>query len=109
METTGKEFVEEVNSVIGNDSELTVEEIIGQLKELRRVIHEAQERQAALEEELVSAKDKDWDMISVKKASEKSGLSVATIYRFINSGKLKVKHKGSIKYVSNSELEKLDC
>lgn len=88
---------------------MTVEEIIGQLKELRRVIHEAQERQAALEEELVSAKDKDWDMISVKKASEKSGLSVATIYRFINSGKLKVKHKGSIKYVSNSELEKLDC
>lgn len=88
---------------------MTVEEIIGQLKELRRVIHEAQERQAELEEKLVSAKDKDWDMISVKKASEKSGLSVATIYRFINTGKLNVKYKGSIKYVSNSELEKLDC
>jgi len=88
---------------------MTVEEIITQLKVLRRVIHEAQEKQAELEDELVSAKDNDWDMISVKKASEKSGLSVATIYRFINTGKLNVKHKGSIKYISNSELEKLDC
>ena len=89
---------------------MPVEEIIRQIREQRKIIRDAQARQDELEDALIAAKDKEWDQISVRKASEKSGLSQPTIYRLINEGRLvNVTHKGSLKYVSNSELEKLDC
>ena len=89
---------------------MPVEEIIRQIMEQRKIIRDAQARQDELEDALIAAKDKEWDQISVKMASEKSGLSQPTIYRFINEGKLvNITHKGSLKYISNSELEKLDC
>ena len=87
---------------------MPVEEIIKELEEQKRIIHSAQERQSELEGMLISAKDKEWDLISVNKAAAKSGLSATTIYRFINAGKLKCVHKGALKYVSSSELEALD-
>lgn len=87
---------------------MPVEEIIKELLEQKRIIQSAQKRQSELEQMLISAKDKDWDLVSVTKAAAKSGLSVSTIYRFINNGKLKCIHKGSLKYVSSSELEALD-
>lgn len=87
---------------------MSVEEIIKELAEQKKIILTAQKRQDELENALISAKEKDWDLISVKKASEKSGLSITTIYRLINSGKLKCVHKGSLKYVSSKELELLD-
>lgn len=88
---------------------MPVEEIIKELDEQKKIIFSAQKRQTELENMLISAKDEDWDLISVSKASQKSGLSYSTIYRFINTGKLKCVHKGSLKYVSSKELEALDC
>lgn len=88
---------------------MPVEEIIKELNEQKKIISSAQKRQSELEDLLISAKDEDWDLISVSKAAQKSGLSYTTIYRFIQSGKLKCVHKGSLKYVSNKELEALDC
>lgn len=88
---------------------MPVEEIIKQIEEQKKIITTAQKKQDELMRTLYKANEKDWDLVSVTKASEKSGLSKATIYRFINSGKLRCIHKGSKKYVSNSELEKLDC
>lgn len=87
---------------------MPVEEMIKELKEQSKIILEAQKKQNDLMNAIISACDRDWDLISVQKAAKKSGLSVTTIYRFINSGKLKCVHKGSLKYISNSELEKLD-
>ena len=87
---------------------MPVEEIIKELSEQRKIIEQAQARQDVLVHALISANDKEWDLVSVNKASEKSGLSVSTIYRFINSGRLKAVYKGSLKYVSSAELEKLD-
>ena len=88
---------------------MPIEEIIKELAEQKKIIYSAQKRQEELETALISASEKEWDMVSVSKAAEKSGLSVTTIYRFINRGKLKCVHKGALKYVSSSELEKLDC
>ena len=88
---------------------MPVEQIIKEIAQQAKVIESAQQKQNELLATLISANDKDWDMVSVSKASEKSGLSVSTIYRFINSGKLRCIHKGAIKYVSSSELEALDC
>ena len=61
------------------------EEIIKEIAQQAKVIESAQQKQNELLATLISANDKDWDMVSVSKASEKSGLSVSTIYRFINS------------------------
>ncbi len=88
---------------------MPVEEIIKKINEERDIIISAQKRQDELMSALVSASEKEWDLISVAKASAKSGLSVSTIYRFINSGRLRCVHKGALKYVSSSELESLDC
>lgn len=88
---------------------MPVEEIIRQIEEQKIIITTAQKKQDELIKTLYNANEKEWDLMSVAKASEKSGLSQATIYRFINSGKLSCIHKGSRKYVSSSELEKLDC
>lgn len=88
---------------------MPIEEIIRELDEQKQIIVSAQKRQNELENMLISAKDEEWDLISVSKAAQKSGLSYSTIYRFIQSGKLKCVHKGSLKYVSSKELEALDC
>lgn len=88
---------------------MPIEEIIRELDEQKQIIVSAQKRQNELESMLISAKDEEWDLISVSKAAQKSGLSYSTIYRFIQSGKLKCVHKGSLKYVSSKELEALDC
>lgn len=87
---------------------MPVEEIIKELDEQKRIILAAQKKQSELMDALISANDKEWDYISVSKAAAKSGLSASTIYRFIQSGKLKCIHKGSLKYVSSNELERLD-
>lgn len=88
---------------------MPAEKIIKEYEELKKVISDAQKKQEDLIKSLVSANDREWDLITVSKAAEKSGLSVTTIYRFINSGKIKCVHKGSLKYISSNELEKLDC
>ena len=88
---------------------MPVEEIIKELEEQKRVINSALKKQNELMEAVISANDREWDWVSVQKAAEKSGLSVTTIYRFINTGRLKCIYKGSLRYVSNSELEKLNC
>lgn len=87
---------------------MPVEEIIKELDEQKRIILAAQKKQSELMDALISANDKEWDYISVSKAASKSGLSASTIYRFIQAGKLKCIHKGSLKYVSSKELEGLD-
>lgn len=87
---------------------MPVEEIIREIDEQKKIISDAQKKQDELLKSLISAKDEDWDLVTVQKAAEKSGLSVPTIYRFINSGKLRCTHKGSRKYVSSRELESLD-
>lgn len=88
---------------------MPVDEIIRKIEEQNTVISNAQKIQQKLFEELKNANNKNWDLIRISEASKKSGLSVTTIYRLINSGKLKCVHKGSLKYVSNTELENLDC
>jgi IS30 family transposase len=88
---------------------MSVEEIVSEILEVKNEVLTAIEKQDRLLKALISAKERDWDLVSVCKASEKSGLSVTTIYRLINSGKLRCFHKGALKYVSSTELEKLDC
>lgn len=88
---------------------MPVEEIIKELDEQTKLIESAQKRQKELMNQLISANDKDWDLVSVPKASQKSGLSISTIYRLINSGKIKCFHKMSVKYISCKELEELNC
>lgn len=87
---------------------MPVEEIIKQLVEVRNIITDAQKRQIELEDALIHANDKEWDSISVSKAVTKSGLSASTIYRFIQAGKIKCIHKGSLMFVSSKELEEFD-
>lgn len=88
---------------------MPVEEIIREILEIKNDVLDALEKQDRLLKILVSAKERDWDLMSVCKASKKSGLSVTTIYRLINTGKLRCFYKGALKYVSSAELEKLDC
>lgn len=87
---------------------MPVEEIIKELGEQGRIIDEALKKREELIGQLVEAKDESWDLMSVQKASEKSGLSAAMIYRLINSGKISCVHKGARKYVSSRQLESLD-
>ena len=89
--------------------EILVEELLQKIKYQDEVINNAQKLRSELFELLVTAKDEEWDFISVSKAVKKSGLSYSTIYRLINSKKLRCIHKGSVKYISNKELEALDC
>lgn len=88
---------------------MPVEEIIRKIEEQNLIISNAQKVQHELFEELKNANSQSWDLIRIAEAAKKSGLSVTTIYRLINSKKLRCVHKGSLKYVSNSELESLDC
>ena len=88
---------------------MPVEELVKLYETERRNIAEAQRRQDDILRQIIAAKDKDWDMITIQKAAIKSGLSVPTLYRWINIGKLqKVEHKGSRVMVSESELKALD-
>lgn len=86
----------------------TVETLIKEYKKESLAIKEAQERQGAILDKIISAKDKAWDLISIQKAAFKSGLSVPTIYRFINMGKLHTVHKGGRALISESELLAMD-
>ncbi len=88
---------------------MPVDEIIRKIEEQNLIISNAQKIQHELFEELKNANSQSWDLVRISEASKKSGLSVTTIYRLINSGKLKCVHKGSLKYISSSELENLDC
>lgn len=88
---------------------MPIEKIIEEYEKQKKIIAEAQLKQTELVDSLISAKDSEWDLISVVKAARKSGLSATTIYRFINTGKLHCVHKGALKYVSSRELENLDC
>lgn len=88
---------------------MPVDEIIRKIEEQNLIISNAQKIQHELFEELKNANSQSWDLVRISEASKKSGLSVTTIYRLINSGKLKCVHKGSLKYISSSELEGLDC
>lgn len=88
---------------------MPVEEIIRKIEEQTLIISNAQKVQHALLEELKNANSKSWDLVRISEAAKKSGLSATTIYRLINSGKLRCFHKGSLKYISSSELERLDC
>lgn len=88
---------------------MPVEEIIKKIEEQILIISNAEKIQRELLEVLKNANSKSWDLVRISEAAKKSGLSVTTIYRLINSGKLKCFYKGSLKYISSSELEKLDC
>ena len=88
---------------------IPVEVLIDELHKVRREIKESEQRRDELEEAIIKANSKQWDMITVQFAATKSGLSVPTIYRFINNGKLKkVEYKGGRKYVSESEIMTLN-
>lgn len=87
---------------------MPVEEIIKEYNEQKKIIADAQKKQEQLVDALISANDKEWDLITVWKAAQKADLSPSTIYRFIQQGKIKSYYKGSLMYVSNSELEKLN-
>lgn len=87
---------------------MPVEEIIKEYNAQRKIIAEAQKKQEELVDALISANDKEWDLVSVSKAAKKANLSPTTIYRFIQQGKIKCVYKGSLMYVSNRELENLD-
>lgn len=87
----------------------SVEELLAEYKKQREAAREAMRRQDEILAQIVAANDKEWDMITVQKASLKSGLSVPTIYRYVNAGRLKkVEHKGSRIYVSDTELRAMD-
>ena len=89
--------------------EMTVEELLKQYKHEQHTINLAQKRQDEIIEQILNAKDRQWDMITVRKAAMKSGLSIPTIYRFINTNKLKiVQHKGTSIMVSEKELLDMD-
>lgn len=88
---------------------MPVEELVKKYNEEKRVIAEAQKRQDEIIKQILAAKDSEWDMITIQKAAVKSGISIPTIYKWVQNGKLKkIEHKGSRILVSESELKSLD-
>lgn len=54
----------------------SVEELLAEYKKQREAAREAMKRQDEILAQIVAANDKDWDIVTVQKASLKSGLSV---------------------------------
>lgn len=88
---------------------MPVEELLEEYKKERELASAAMKRQDEILAQIVAAKDADWDMVSVKKAAQKAGVSVGLIYQFVTNGKLvNVQRKNTKLFVSMAELKALN-
>lgn len=89
---------------------MPISELIDQYEEQVRAVEDALAKQRELlrrMKESAATSDSDW--VTVKEAAVIAKVSVPTIYRDINTGRLsKVKHYRSKKYVSRTELLAID-
>ena len=94
---------------------MTVEEIIESMRaldseerSLAKRAGEISERRAQLIAELEGAGKGDWDWVSVRYASNLTGIPQSSIYCRINGGKLSVRHLGAKKLIRLSEVKAID-
>lgn len=88
---------------------MPVEKLLEMYEAERLIILKAQKRQDEIIQQIKDVNDEAFDWISVREAAILTRLSIPTIYRFIDNGKIKrVKHIGSKKYVSRNELCAID-
>jgi predicted DNA-binding transcriptional regulator AlpA len=79
-----------------------VKYVKGQVEEVKEEIQEEPEE---IKEEVEEIEEEDEDFVSVKKASEITGVSVPTMYNYIKKGKVEYIKEKSLK-ISVSSLEK---
>lgn len=84
-----------------------MEQVIERMKVRQRHINELQNEQDADIKRLQSPDMVDTDLLTVKLASIKYGVSVCTLYNQINSGKLHGSYKAKKLYISRKEYESL--
>ena len=87
---------------------MNAEAIIAEIKKIDRDEQMLRERRMQLVSSLMQADGDDWDWITVRTASSKSGRSVTFLYDRIKEGRLSVKHHGSLKLVRESEIKSMD-
>ena len=89
-------------------NEMSVEEIIKELKVCDKTIKDAINKRQELYEQLRVAGTEDYDWISVQEASRLIGCSPGTIYYKVNAGELNVRHIKSSVRVRKSEVLAID-
>lgn len=82
-------------------------EIITEIDKQQKIVNNANEKIAELIEQLQTVDDAEWDWLPVKKASELLKLSIPSVYRLIDSGKLEHKILCGKKFVKKSQILKL--
>lgn len=82
---------------------MAVDELIDEIDRNQRIVDEANKRIRELTEKLRQSPFDGYDLVPVKDAAEKIGVSVCWIYQQINAGKLKAVKKGKL-MVSAAEV-----
>lgn len=87
---------------------MPLEKLIAEFEKEAEKIRASQARQLKILDQIKNiGKDKDW--VSVAEAARLAGVSAPTIYRYIDSGRLrKVRHFGAKKFVSLEEIKNWD-
>ena len=88
---------------------MVAEQIIEQMEKQEEIILQATKEKKKLIEQLKNADSESYDWVSVAEGAKIIKVSLASVYRFINIGKLKkIKHIGSKIFLSKSELMAID-
>jgi len=88
---------------------MVVEQIIEKMEEHENIIFRAMKEMQKLLEELKNADAEKYDWVSVAEGARILKVSLATVYRFINIGKIqKIKHIGAKIFLSKNELMAID-
>ncbi len=87
---------------------MAVDELITEIERNQRIVDEANGRIRELTKQLRESPFDGYDMIPVKTAADKVGMSICWVYNQINSGRVKSVKKGAKTLVSASEVMALD-
>lgn len=94
---------------VGKEDGMPIDELIREYEEQAKVVDGALARQRDLIRRMRAASEEQSDWVTVKEAASIAKVSIQSIYRDINTGRLsKIKHYRSKKYVSRSELLAID-
>lgn len=88
---------------------MVVEQIIEKMEEQEKIILQAIRENRKLLDDLKNTDSENYDWVSVAEGAKLIKVSLATVYRFVNTGKIqKIKHIGAKIFVSKSELMAID-
>ncbi len=88
---------------------MPVEMIIKKIRVQEQIILEAMKVKEGLLEDLENAKKPDYDWVTISEASRYVKISIPTVYKLINDGRLKkIRHVGSKKFISLKEITELN-